>query len=783
MTRHLRSYRSAIVIVLNRVSNFCFWVRRDAAFIVLSAALLAVGLAFPVANAQTHEWEWVGGSSTRGEVSVYGTLGVAANTNMPGGRQAMVGWTDKSGKLWLFGGYGEVNSGENPLGPYTLNDLWEFDPSTEEWTWMGGSQGAVPNGVSGVYGTLGVPAPGNIPSTRSNASVTTDTNGNAWIFGGTGDGQGGSLINDLWEFNPTTNEWAWISGSSTAEWYSGQYGVYGTLGVPSAGNVPGSRESGALWADSNGNLWLFGGIGLASSGKGGLLNDLWEFDPSTQEWAWMGGSSTAGWPAAVGSYGTLGMSSATNVPGGRSGAATWIDSNGNFWLFGGVGYDAAGYEGSLNDLWELSPSTNEWAWMGGNSTLTCITTKTVGTPCFSLGVYGTMGTPAAGNIPGGRQYSVNWIDASGNFWLFGGNGYDANVNAPGLNDLWEFSPSTLEWTWTGGPSTENCILWDTGYCINWTEPAYEYPPMETLGSTYIPPERYSAVGWTDKNNNQWLFGGVSVFDDLWEYQALSPAATPTFSVAPGTYASAQTVIISDATHGASIYYTTDGTTPTANSTSYTGSITVSTSETIQAMATATGYLQSALATATYSINLPPSFTVSGTAVTVTPGATTGNTSTITLTPSGGFTGAVSLSCTITPIAASDPATCSIPASVTISGATAQTTILTVNSTAATTSLNRIRKLIWPLVGGWTFAIVLLFGIPARRRRWQTMLGMLVLLASFTSGAFACGGGGGNGGGGGGGGGNTGTTPGTYTVTVTGTSGTINATGKVTLTVQ
>lgn len=88
------------------------------------------------------------------------------------------------------------------------------------------------------------------------------------------------------------------------------------------------------------------------------------------------------------------------------------------------------------------------------------------------------------------------------------------------------------------------------------------------------------------------------------YTITTIAATPTFSPAPGTYTTAQSVTISDATTHATIYYTTDGSVPTTSSSVYSGAITVSASETVRAIATASGYSSSAVATAPYVIGNP-----------------------------------------------------------------------------------------------------------------------------------------------------------------------------------
>ena len=79
------------------------------------------------------------------------------------------------------------------------------------------------------------------------------------------------------------------------------------------------------------------------------------------------------------------------------------------------------------------------------------------------------------------------------------------------------------------------------------------------------------------------------------------AATPVFSPQAGTYTAAKSVTITDVTAGAVIYYTTDGTTPSPASNLYSGPITVSSTETLKAMAVASGYGNSAVASAAYTI--------------------------------------------------------------------------------------------------------------------------------------------------------------------------------------
>jgi len=193
-------------------------------------------------------WVWISGSNSIDQPSVYGPQGEASPKNIPGGRSGLVSWTDSAGRFWLYGGppafepngwttlwrfdgtawtwvagnnpdafvrdhtqgYGDIQqapfSGEGAvswidkgdnlwLSPGGNNQVWKFDG--REWTFVSGN---APNSIEGVqqhvkYGTLGVPAPDNLPPARSGAVGWTDSNWNVWMFGGS---YNGIYFNDLW---------------------------------------------------------------------------------------------------------------------------------------------------------------------------------------------------------------------------------------------------------------------------------------------------------------------------------------------------------------------------------------------------------------------------------------------------------------------------------------------------------------------------------------------------------------------------------------------------------
>src|SRR5260221_1167918 len=364
--------------------------------------------------------------------------------------------------------------------------------SSSEWKWVKGD--SIRNKL-GVYGTQGISDVTNKPGSRDGSVRWTDASGNFWLFGENGYPTAGGVgrLNDLWKYNIVTNEWTWMKGNNTKN----QFGVYGTQGVSDVANKPGSRNLGVSWTDASGNFWLFGGRGYPAGGSPDRLNDLWKYNIVTNEWTWMKGDNNIDLP---GVYGIQGIADAANKPGSREYSVSWVDASGNLWLFGGFGYDELGNLGYLSDLWKYNTSTNEWTWIKGDNTR------------YQYGVYGTQGTADVANKPGSRQLGTGCTDASGNFWLLGGQGYDGNSFSGRLNDLWKYDIVANEWTWMKGNNDVN-----------------QFGVYGTQGTADVannPSGITGSVSWRDGSGNLWFFGGsgydvsnsLGSLNNLWKYK-------------------------------------------------------------------------------------------------------------------------------------------------------------------------------------------------------------------------------------------------------------------------
>lgn len=452
-------------------------------------SLVVVAGAFSACNsggsptAPTTGWQWFGGSNQINMPSNY-----QSGTALPSGRDLGVSWTDNSGNLWLFGGQGYVaNAAESGL----LNDLWKYSKSTKQWQLIGGQQSL---NASGVYGVKGVSSSNSYPGARIGAVSWTDSSGNLWMFGGFGYGANSLIpgsLNDLWKFNVANSQWTWISGQDIIN----SVGTYTVKGIADNVAHPGARLGSVSWIDGNGKLWLFGGANSLSTLAD--YNDLWNYNPETNQWAWVSGESTLN---SNGVYGIQGVSAINNEPSARLDSVSWLDESGNLWLFGGNGQDGvnSGVIGDLNDLWRYNPTTRLWTWMSGANTAN------------KYGTYGQKGVFSPNSIPGAREHRLplSWVDASGYFWMLGGDGYGADSKGL-LNDLWRYNPNNNQWAWISG-STESNAFANYGTQGN-------YSNSNQIGA------RRDGIGWAN-NNQVIIFGGygntanvTGLLNDMWLY--------------------------------------------------------------------------------------------------------------------------------------------------------------------------------------------------------------------------------------------------------------------------
>ncbi len=297
-------------------------------------------------NIASNSWTWMSGPNTVNQAPVFGTIGVAAAANTPGSRQeCKSGWVDDQNNLWLFGG---LDGATAATSTSVRNDVWKYTIATNMWTWMKGSQ-ALNNG--GSYGTKGVEAATNNPPSRLSFTKWKGKDGNFYVFAG---GNSSTARNDVWRYNPFTNNWTWLSGTNTVN----NAGTYNAQCNPQPTEYPKARIENQTVATTTKNcteiFWSFGG--LKSLANAESFYDLWLYNLSTNKWTWVSGTQNTNY---VGNYGPLYTPSPTNMIGSRGGVFIWTDTANNLWVFGGITYDSTiSALGLKNDLWKFVPDSS-----------------------------------------------------------------------------------------------------------------------------------------------------------------------------------------------------------------------------------------------------------------------------------------------------------------------------------------------------------------------------------------------------------------------------------------
>lgn len=429
-----------------------------------------------VLHAQAGEWTWLKGGSTINQTGNWGSMGVTSATTTPPSLFQTEFWTAQDGTLWMYGG--------RDTDAHEYAALWKYDPANNTWTWIKG-----PNTYSyeGNFGTMGVPAPSNLPPAKSYCMMSwTDLDGNFWMYGGRNGSQFGNGVenNDLWRYEVATNNWTWMKGSQA----DNPSAVWGVKGVPNSTNQPPALTLALTWTDDVGDLWLFGGYSTQFLGR---YNAVWRYQISTNTWTWMAGEDTIN-PTV--NYGSMGVPAPTNAPSGRYAQSLGKSSDGKLWFYGGTTSGNFQYR----DLWSFNTMTALFTWEGG--------AEGFSNSLLNGPDYGTLCTNDPLDSIGGRK-GTTWRDSRDRLWLFG-EATDGS-NPYSRNDMWTYCTANDQWTWVAGPSATN----DPG---SWGTVGVSNPNNRPNG-------RLFGATWTGADGSLYLFGGLEAgpffptHNDLWRF--------------------------------------------------------------------------------------------------------------------------------------------------------------------------------------------------------------------------------------------------------------------------
>lgn len=350
------------------------------------------------------------------------------------------------------------------------SSFWVYNTTIKQWKCIQTSSSTLS------YGTKGVFSPTNNPGNRLYGIPFVDAAGNLYLYGG-------NANNELWKFDITLQQWAWIGGYNTT---TNNNGLSGAIGVESPDYIPSRYISGDAVLGDDGMIYLYGAYTVSvNSSTYNVRNELWRYNPTNNQWSviYKNNFNTG----SISSYtlgqnvGQVGVESPSNCPGMVSDYFSCFANN-CVWLFEGyLGIPSTSVDSFSNKVWKYNLSSSQW---------TCVKA-----PNTIAAIYGTAGVSDNNNHPSILNQTSNGLVINNEVYFLGGyepGGTTTDFSKGFHNSLWKFNLTTYEWTWLKG-SQKTC------------HPGF-YGRKHVERPENMPSSRLNSLLWSD-NGNIKVFGG------------------------------------------------------------------------------------------------------------------------------------------------------------------------------------------------------------------------------------------------------------------------------------
>jgi Galactose oxidase, central domain len=159
-----------------------------------------------------NDWTWMSASNSTNQFGTFQPPPADPTSivpNIPGGVRYPATWTDNSGNLWMFSGYGYSLSVSDGPNPWYHQEMWNYN----------GAGLANYDGSFDVFWNMVAPSSGPPPGRWGAVTWTDPSTGNLMLFGG--QDQFTEFLNDLWSYDIVAKTWTQLGGGAN------EAGVYG----------------------------------------------------------------------------------------------------------------------------------------------------------------------------------------------------------------------------------------------------------------------------------------------------------------------------------------------------------------------------------------------------------------------------------------------------------------------------------------------------------------------------------------------------------------------------